>query len=167
SPLKAKLGVALGKIPRMKIWPEKVGEIKCPKFQEVLNSGFQIDLPKVNYDLKKDTAILIYTGGTTGVPKGVMTSHYSMVVNALQVDAWASTQLPQMKDLKGKGGMLLVVPLAHSFGNIGMTVSILLTSSTRKNFQDFKLYHEGKGYIHARSTYSLYKTESRSRFTKI
>ncbi|MHA1107336.1 MAG: AMP-binding protein, partial [Promethearchaeota archaeon] len=37
SPLKAKLGVALGKIPRMKIWPEKVGEIKCPKFQEVLN----------------------------------------------------------------------------------------------------------------------------------
>ncbi|MCJ7649405.1 MAG: AMP-binding protein [Candidatus Lokiarchaeota archaeon] len=125
SPLKAKLGAAIGKIPRMKIWPEKVGEIKCPKFQEVLNSGFQIDLPKVNYDLKKDTAILIYTGGTTGVPKGVMTSHYSMVVNALQVDACASTQLPQMKELKGKGGMLLVVPLAHSFGNIGMTVSVL------------------------------------------
>ena len=124
-PLKAKLGTALGKVPRMKEWPEKEGNITFHKFQEVLTNGLPIDVPKVDLNLKKDISVLIYTGGTTGVPKGVMTSHYSMVVNALQTDVWATTQLPKMNELKGKGGMLLVVPLAHSFGNIGMTVSIL------------------------------------------
>jgi long-chain acyl-CoA synthetase len=123
--IKAKLGTALGKVPRMKKWPEKVGNIVFHKFQELLKDGLPINIPKVDLDLKKDISILIYTGGTTGVPKGVMTSHYSMVVNALQTDVWATTQLPKMNDLKGKGAMLLVVPLAHSFGNIGMTVSVL------------------------------------------
>lgn len=123
--MKAKLGTVLGKVPRMKEWPEKIGEKKIHKFQVILQDGFQINLPKVEYDLKKDIAILIYTGGTTGVPKGVMISHYSMVVNALQTDIWATTQLKRMEETKGKGGMLLVVPLAHAFGNIGMTVSVL------------------------------------------
>jgi long-chain acyl-CoA synthetase len=123
--IKAKLGTALGKVPRLKTWPEKIGEIKVYKFQDILRDGLLIDLPKVEYNLKKDIAILIYTGGTTGVPKGVMISHYSMVVNALQTDIWATTQLKRMEETKGKGGMLLVVPLAHAFGNIGMTVSVL------------------------------------------
>jgi len=124
-PIKAKLGTALGKVPRMKEWPEKVGNIIFHKFQELLDNSIPIMVPKIDLNLKEDIAILIYTGGTTGVPKGVMTSHYSMVVNALQTDVWASTQLPKMNELKGKGGMMLVVPLAHSFGNIGMTVSVL------------------------------------------
>ncbi len=124
-PLKAKLGTALGKVPRMKEWPEKIGHITFHRFQEVLKDGLPINVPKVDINLKEDISVLIYTGGTTGVPKGVMTSHYSMVVNALQTDIWASTQLPEMNALKGKGGMMLVVPLAHSFGNIGMTVSVL------------------------------------------
>jgi len=124
-PLKAKLGTALGKVPRMKEWPEKVGDIIFHKFQDVLSNGLPINVPKVEIDLEKDISVLIYTGGTTGVPKGVMTSHYSMVINALQTDIWATTQLPEMNNLKGKGGMLIVVPLAHSFGNIGMTVSVL------------------------------------------
>jgi long-chain acyl-CoA synthetase len=123
--LKAKLGVALGKVPVMKVWPEKEGNVIFHKFQDILQNGIPINVPKVEYDLKKDISVLIYTGGTTGVPKGVMTSHYSMVVNAQQTDIWASSQLAQIKELKGKGGMLLVVPLAHSFGNIGMTVSVL------------------------------------------
>ena len=123
--IKAKLGTLLGKIPRMKKWPEKEGDIVFHEFQEILKDGKQINLPKLQFDLKKDTAILIYTGGTTGVPKGVMISHYSMMVNALQTDVWATTQLPIMNKVKGNGGMLLVIPLAHAFGNIGMTVAVL------------------------------------------
>ncbi|MFW9825102.1 MAG: AMP-binding protein [Candidatus Thorarchaeota archaeon] len=123
--LKAKLGTAIGKIPRMKNWPERVGNIIFHKYQEILENGLPIDVPKVNINLKDDVAILIYTGGTTGVPKGVMSSHYNMITNAQQLDVFASTQVPKMAETKGNGGMLLVVPLAHSFGNIGMTVAVL------------------------------------------
>jgi len=124
--IKAVLGKALGKVPRMKEWPTgEVDNIPIYTFQELLETGLPIDLPEVQINPKEDVATLIYTGGTTGVPKGVMISHYSMVVNALQTDIWATTQLPKMNALKGKGGMLLVVPLAHAFGNIGMTVSVL------------------------------------------
>lgn len=123
--IKAKLGSVLRMVPMMKVWPERVGNVMFYKYQEVLQNGLPINVPKVEFDLKKDPAILIYTGGTTGVPKGVMTSHYNMVVNAQQTDIWATRQLPEMGDVKGEGGMLLVVPLAHSYGNIGMTVSVL------------------------------------------
>lgn len=123
--IKAKLGTALGKVPRMKKWPEKVGDIIFHKYQDILQSGISINVPKVDIDIKNDPAILIYTGGTTGVPKGVMTSHYNMVVNAQQTDIWGTKQLTEMEDAKGTGGILLVVPLAHSYGNIGMTVAVL------------------------------------------
>ncbi|MFW9875775.1 MAG: AMP-binding protein, partial [Candidatus Thorarchaeota archaeon] len=122
--IKAKLGVALGKVPRMKKWPNKIGEITFHGFQEILQNGLPINVPIVDIDVKKEPAILIYTGGTTGVPKGVMSSHYNMIVNTEQIVTWASNQLPEMAEIRGKGGMLLVIPLAHSYGNIGMTVSI-------------------------------------------
>ena len=75
--------------------------------------------------MKKDTAVLIYTGGTTGVPKGVMTSHYNLVSNAQQAAVWATHQLEEMKEARGNGGMFLVVPLGHSYGNIGTIVGML------------------------------------------
>jgi long-chain acyl-CoA synthetase len=123
--IKAKLGTALGKVPRMKKWPEKIGYVIFHKYQDILHNGLPIDLPKVDFNLKEDAAILIYTGGTTGVPKGVISSHHNMIANAHQLDVFASTQEGRMEETKGNGGMLLVVPLAHSFGNIGMTVAIL------------------------------------------
>ncbi len=123
--LKAKLGVALGIVPRMKNWPKKIGDVEFHEFQGILNIGIPINVPEAKINIKEDPAILIYTGGTTGVPKGVMTSHYNMITNTQQIITWASTQLPEMEEVKGKGGMLLVVPLAHAFGNIGMTVSIV------------------------------------------
>ena len=124
-PLKAKLGKKLKKVPFMEEWPTQVGDIKFHRFQEVLASGIPINVPKVSIDVKNDTAILIYTGGTTGVPKGVMTTHSNMIANAVQANNWANTQMPELEKQKGKGGMVLVLPLAHSFGNIGMTVALI------------------------------------------
>ncbi len=37
---------------------------------------------------KEDTAVLVYTGGTTGVAKGAMLSHYNLQCNARQGAAW-------------------------------------------------------------------------------
>ncbi len=45
--------------------------------------------PQIDIDPVNDTAIIQYTGGTTGKPKGVMLTHYNLVANAIQVDRWA------------------------------------------------------------------------------
>ncbi|MHA1821141.1 MAG: AMP-binding protein [Promethearchaeota archaeon] len=115
------LGTLLGKIPRMKKWPEKVGDIEFLKFQDLVNS--EIDLPDVKIDVMNDTAVLIYTGGTTGAPKGVMLTHFNVVANCIQGFTWVTTQIPELKDTIGKGGMVAVLPLAHSFA---MTIAMNL-----------------------------------------
>jgi len=61
-----------------------------------------------NLGLHRDDALLIYTGGTTGKPKGVMLSHYALVANATQGVAWV-----QMRE---EDRLLAVLPIFHGFG---------------------------------------------------
>lgn len=68
----------------------------------------------------KDTALLQYTSGTTGSPKGVMLSHYNLVVNALQCRHWV------VDTLEGEERVLGWLPFFHSFGMtacLGFTLS--------------------------------------------
>jgi len=44
--------------------------------------------PDVAIDPREDLAHLAYTGGTTGVSKGVMLTHYSVIANTMQVAHW-------------------------------------------------------------------------------
>jgi long-chain acyl-CoA synthetase len=39
-------------------------------------------------DPKQDPAVIIYTGGTTGTPKGAVLTHYNLVSNVIAVDEW-------------------------------------------------------------------------------
>lgn len=124
-PLKAKLGTALGKVPRMKKWPIKVGDVNFHEFQDFLTRGIPIDLPDVKINPIEDVSTLIYTGGTTGLPKGCMMSHFNFVVNAQQGSTFVRTQLPKVEETLGKGGMFVVLPLAHEFAlSIAMNVGI-------------------------------------------
>ncbi len=125
--IKAILGTALGKIPHMKksAWPARVGNIDFYKFQELLQKGIPIDVPDVKINPKTDTATLIYTGGTTGIPKGVELTHYNLSVNAQQGIAWIEGQLPETKKYRGKGGVGCLIPFGHVFGiSTGMNLGI-------------------------------------------
>ncbi|TXT60069.1 MAG: hypothetical protein BAJALOKI2v1_140054 [Promethearchaeota archaeon] len=123
--IKALIGGLLGKVPRMKDWPIKSGEVNFYEFQKILEDGYPINLPAVDIDVKKDVAVLIYTGGTTGVPKGVKTSHHNLVANFHQANTWSISQRPELEATIGNGGMFIVLPLAHSFAlSIGMNIAI-------------------------------------------
>jgi long-chain acyl-CoA synthetase len=56
-----------------------------------------------------DVAVLQYTGGTTGVPKGAILTHENVYSNAVQCKHWVNIE----KD--GEGSVLCVLPLFHVF----------------------------------------------------
>jgi long-chain acyl-CoA synthetase len=59
---------------------------------------------------QEDIAVLGYTGGTTGVPKGAMLSHRNLVAQAVITLSWFVTRQP------GKDVFMGALPLFHSFG---------------------------------------------------
>ncbi len=57
-----------------------------------------------------DSAVYLYTGGTTGVSKGAILLHSNLVANCFQVKAWCT----DYQD--GKEVVLGVLPFFHSYG---------------------------------------------------
>ena len=57
-----------------------------------------------------DVALLLYTGGTTGISKGCMLTHRNLVSNAVQCSLWFA------KAERGKETFLSVLPFFHSYG---------------------------------------------------
>jgi long-chain acyl-CoA synthetase len=86
-------------------------------FLEVIKVGKaeKIDVP---FDFEEDVAILQYTGGTTGFPKGVMLSHKNLISNATMCNAWL------YKSKKGEGTILGILPFFHVYG---MTTVLILS----------------------------------------
>ncbi|WP_205600694.1 long-chain fatty acid--CoA ligase [Gracilibacillus sp. YIM 98692] len=75
----------------------------------------------VKMDAEKDLALLQYTGGTTGVSKGVMLTHYNLVANTLQTRAWV------YRSEEAKERYLAALPFFHVFGMTAlMNLSIRL-----------------------------------------
>jgi long-chain acyl-CoA synthetase len=58
----------------------------------------------------EDVAVLQYTGGTTGRPKGAMLTHAALLANTEQVRRWAVDSQPGQEKVVG------ALPLFHAFG---------------------------------------------------
>jgi len=56
----------------------------------------------------EDTAVLMYTGGTTGISKGAQVTHKNILANALQVKAWVNGS--------EEDRTLTTIPLYHCYG---------------------------------------------------
>jgi long-chain acyl-CoA synthetase len=87
-------------------------------FQDILAAPRTSNPPGIAVD-PRDIALLQYTGGTTGIPKGAMLTHRGLVANTLQIRAWLSDFQ------EGAETMLLVLPLFHVFG-MGACMSLMV-----------------------------------------
>lgn len=55
-----------------------------------------------------DLAVILYSGGTTGTPKGIMLSNYNFISEGMQCAAWAG--------IDHTDSMLAILPIFHGFG---------------------------------------------------
>jgi long-chain acyl-CoA synthetase len=77
--------------------------------------------PEVPINPSEDLAILAFTGGSTGVPKGVMITHHQRLSNILQGLPWMMAPFP---NYQGTASCLLAVPLFHAYGHYLLQSSI-------------------------------------------
>jgi long-chain acyl-CoA synthetase len=70
---------------------------------------------RVEIDPTEDLCELAFTGGATGIPKGVMITHYNRYCCIQQGLPWIMK--PMMKGIMGKASVFLPVPLFHSYGH--------------------------------------------------
>jgi long-chain acyl-CoA synthetase len=99
--------------------------------------------PNVEIDPKEDLALLQFTGGTTGLPKGVMLTHFNLTSNTLQVMPWLMCSF--VDQVKGDGAVLLALPFFHVYGHWAMNTAIyfaqnmLLVSDARDYDESVRL----------------------------
>ena len=80
------------------------------------------DPPEYEFNPKEDLAALVYTSGTTGLPKGTMLTHYNMVSNVVQASP--------MFELCEFDIAMTVLPLYHIYGlSVCMNQAIWLGAS--------------------------------------
>jgi long-chain acyl-CoA synthetase len=87
-------------------------------FKSIMSNSTAAAWEDPSFHFEEDLAILQYTGGTTGMPKGVMLTHKNLIANASMCDAW------MYKAEKGKEVVLAILPFFHVYG---MTTVLILS----------------------------------------
>lgn len=116
-------------------WVKVPFDERVLSYPKVLASQVAAAAPSVTIR-PDDVALLQYTGGTTGVPKGAMLTHGNLVSNCEQARMW-------MSDLRdGQEVTLAAIPFFHVYGmTVAMNLSVLTgaTLALVPNPRDIKM----------------------------
>lgn len=97
-------------------------------YSAVLDSCTDTTRPRVDID-PDDPALLQFTGGTTGVPKGAILTHYNVLSATLRCSVWG---MPAIQNIPPERRfVLLVLPLFHVYGNIVTMNWAIFTCTTQ------------------------------------
>lgn len=98
-------------------WPEIPEDAQRYRFKKLIEDSPGIPTPV--FVKPSGTALLQYTGGTSGRPKGVMLSNRNIIANICMLHAWD----PELQD--GFECFLLVIPFCHVYGlTVGMGLAV-------------------------------------------
>ena len=107
-------------------------------FQTTLKEGAAHTFSPVTLT-REDTALLQYTGGTTGVAKGAVLSHGNICANMLQAKEWIKFQLRE-----GKETVIAALPLYHIFA---LTVNLMIFTNAGSKIILITNPRDMKGFI--------------------
>ena len=95
--------------PEMKIFPSST---KVHWWKDIMSNSY----PEIATSLMnpEEMAVILYSGGTTGVPKGIMLSNYNIISEGTQVATWMN--------LSDQDSALAILPIFHGFG-LGVCVN--------------------------------------------
>lgn len=109
-------------------------------FRDLINNKGKVNPPNINP--KDDVAILQYTGGTTGIPKGVMLTHFNLVANAIQIAGFSRATSDDV--------FLSAIPFFHVYG---MTTSMNIPIMYGATFIPYPFPRDTEGLIKAIAKY--------------
>ncbi len=104
-------------------------------FSELIEGCPDKRIPRVPFS-PSDPALIQFTGGTTGVPKGALLTHANVVASSFQTMQWGNASDNQPPD---KRTVLSVLPYFHIYGNIVSMNRAFLTFSTQILMPHYKL----------------------------
>jgi len=93
-------------------------------FQDMLKKYRNAKRPAIAIE-PSDPAVILFSGGTTGTPKGAVGTHQALVMTAMQICAWLSPVLEQWEDK-----VALTMPLFHVFGCVGAMGTAIVNHSS-------------------------------------
>jgi len=90
--------------------------------------------PKTEIDPRNDLVVLPYSSGTTGLPKGVMLTHYNLVANLKQMEG--------LDYFYEHDNLICVLPLFHIYGlvvvlNMGLYTGVTIVMLPRFELEAF------------------------------